>query len=678
MKKKIEALIMITSVLMLALPLVKAFEMERPDKDFGPIDRVVANATTDGFGSVGMGVHLLRYNNDTQVVQMNVSALANTRTSIEYSNETYYGLYGWMMESWPDKDILGEYSNCGDDWGTAVTLQDGVCYKFYGGNYKQVAQDGFNCSLWICSNGYACFDGSRLNYSHADNFPNMSAPNAVIAPLWTELTVDSEARIIVMTSHVYEPMFCHNYLVVIWKNAKYRYGTQRLTFAMALDNYIYGQELYPSVKSGKIYLAYQNVTPIDNCFAFGIEDQEGIRGAGGRTWGAVLNNGIDGMNGTTLVLSQSTSNYFVKRIWLTFEDRSCPNNWGFTIHREFIRGNNVNLKQGAQANALLAFAKPIAAAVNTAVALAYKAHTATALAAVGVGTSWLIPGAGFVVSFALIAWGLYDAYTTYQYNQIEWEAIYDNASPPTPPSPYPPGWVSPAGAWVKVGANSSAVVDASLSACVDWALLPMNDLSTYHDLVVTSFVEYEEYGGSVHDVDASVHVKVYRDTNDNIDNASHLETNEYAEVLYGDDPMLWVGEQDRNDFYSLSMQKTCNYTISMIPPQTWSDNFDLFLYQPDHTLRRNSTNGAGIIDTIDWFVPDVDGLWFVEVREVGGAAFYNLTVSTRIVGDIKWDNVVDIYDAILLSGPTILTLVILTGILALTLTTTMLSIFMML
>jgi hypothetical protein len=160
---------------------------------------------------------------------MNVSMVGNTRVCIQYGCETIDYLYDWMKEG--HGETLQEFPNCGRNWGTWVNLPDLFGFLYYGGKYQHNSYIGTSSKVWVCTNGFISLDLSESTNLPPQIFPSSDSPNAVIAPLWADLIIDAQSRIITMRSTV----SVNTYFVVIWKNALYGPDmSTRLTFAVAV------------------------------------------------------------------------------------------------------------------------------------------------------------------------------------------------------------------------------------------------------------------------------------------------------------------------------------------------------------------------------------------------------------------------------------------------------------
>jgi len=443
----------------------------------------------------------------------------------------------------------------------------------------------------VCSNGFIAFDLSNSTAAKCYAIPSLSPPHAVVAVLWRDLIIDSQSKITIMRSFA----SLRSYLVVIWKNALDKSTTKRLTFAVALEEYPGVDEGNPYVFGGPIYMAYQDVSAVDGYFVFGVEDHEGRKGSGRCAYGSELSS----LNGKTIVFYQCTPNYFIKHFYFKFEDMSWPYVM-YDIREEgnFVYGSNLRTKTNPppQPNENLMFAKSIASAGSFIVG---KAGAAMELSA--------LTGIGNLVSFGLMAWGLYDSYVVHQYNSIEWLELKDSLTNPGIQQAY-----------IKVPADSDIVVDASLNILFYWVFPP--DVNVPHNLIVTAVCEYEEYpSGTFRNVTCSINIKIGSDNNNDWDSAYSV-----ADGFYGVDPMMWLGGYDTRDYYKIYLASGNKIEIKLYPP--YQVDLDLYLYNSNRDLRAWSENRGDAVESIT-YTADSSGYWFIKVQHVAGWGFYNLSIS---------------------------------------------------
>ena len=162
--------------------------------------------------------------------------------------------YGWVNISSLGTEIIG----LGDD-DTSAALNIGFAFPFYQNSYAK---------LYVGSNGVITFGSGSTNRTNT-NFPNIAAPNNIIALWWDDLDPRRGGHI------YYYSDIANNRFVVSFEGTPNYYsttGTGSLTFQAVL---------YPS---GKILLQYGTMTP-------GV-DADGLNGA---TIGIENSSGTDGL-----------------------------------------------------------------------------------------------------------------------------------------------------------------------------------------------------------------------------------------------------------------------------------------------------------------------------------------------------------------------------------------------
>jgi len=601
-KKTLIVPILTSIIFLTAVDSVCALKIERPTVDCR-IDRDIGSQKTNGNASVSLGTYAYKYNTPqypyvNDYVSFNVSMICNTRIGIKYDFVTYPWLEDWMFENYTGSYILQEFPNCGDNWGTWADLPSGFRFHFYGGKYRNCPEESVYSKVWICTNGFLSFDLSNST-NCLDNIPSRYSPNGIVAPLWTDLVIDSQSEIVTKTYAA-----GHVYFIVIWKNALHKSTGKRLTFSVALQGYNWVDEENPYTHCGNIYMAYQDVASVDGIFTYGIEDLEGLRGTGNWRYGSELGS----QNGKTLVFYQSTSLKSIQHLILEFEDQNWQNA-GYDILTEYadqVFGMNVRTKidPAPRSNTNMMLGKSIAGAAGCAVGVggAFAGYYGLAFG--------LAPFAA-PVSCVLVAWGFYDWYVQSQYNSIEWRDIKDWSNG------------SEQQAYIKVPASGDGVFDASLSVGFYWAI--KDNYTRYHNLTTRATVEYMDEDGRLANVTTSVNVELKRDNNNDFSTADEIQAG-----TYGGDPMLYLaGDYDQKDFYKIFLVEADQVSVSMRPPI--GQNFDLYLYDTAKLQRDSSTNGGDAPELVTRVV-DSTGYWYIEVRWNGGQGFYNMTVKVREPG----------------------------------------------
>ena len=588
MKKLI---ITIVLILMLSpvLPQALAWQIERPHRGV-PLDiydslRHVQKKNTDGYASVGLGVAIDQYIEDfdhyggSDFISLNLSMTANSRKYITYN------LYSQSLW-WIDEDELW-YKNVmtgvGDDWGCWMDIPNDcggcqVVLRFYGGHGS-----GEYTRVWVSSNGFIAFDLSNSTNPSPSSIPNTESPNAVIAPLWTDLNIDGSASII---TGIWTLM-SHSYFVVIWKNALHNASGERLTFQLILEN---APGYYPAdtrYHQSDIWMSYKAVSAITTDFTVGIEDHEGMKGHGGLCSGGSL----EGLSGYTLHFSRYASSYFLKKLTLTFYD-TCPQ-------------TRINIKEEGQlvprgCNIQRDITKPAEPAPPH---LFGVALAGTAVLLLGGYGGVIVTGIAIAVDCILVGLDWAEAFASLQYSGRQVEVMDEDD-----------GRTQQASA---TAYTYDYFVDASLSLCVDWIL---DDLSNEgHALTITAEAEYYEYNiyGEVIDkppVTTSATLNVKPDNQ--IDGQTLYEGTYswlYLDLLYDD-----------VDSYYVYVTEGQGIFVEMNPPPDM--DFDLYLYDPYGTLKDESvTRYPGYTEQVG-VQADTSGYWKVTVAAWSGFGFYSLEI----------------------------------------------------
>lgn len=115
---------------------------------------------------------------------LNLVVTTNTRKAIYYTPEVSDGLEFDYVEPLPPYELV-----LGDDDGAWIDLRDPT-----GGSYHVLFHSGPGLhqgseytKVWVCSNGFICFDNSESTSPTPEYSPNAKPPNAVIAPYWSDL-----------------------------------------------------------------------------------------------------------------------------------------------------------------------------------------------------------------------------------------------------------------------------------------------------------------------------------------------------------------------------------------------------------------------------------------------------------------------------------------------------------
>lgn len=258
-KKKILVIILATVVLLSSLfvfpvSAASSWSKSRPSSDT-VYDETIGNAYTDGKASVGMGVHIIEYDesmvpDDNDYLRFRVSVSANTRESIQYSY--VYTPYLWQ-------DVSEQTNITDDDQSTLLDLPFYVLY--YGIAYNQ---------CWVCSNGFLSFDNNSTS-PVPQNIPNPDMPNSTVAVFWRDLNPSKGGSITYgyLTLSVWGcPAF-----IISWNNVPDDISNIPQTFQIVILDRPAGCEY----DHNYILLQYKNITK-DHTTTVGVENQLGDKG----------------------------------------------------------------------------------------------------------------------------------------------------------------------------------------------------------------------------------------------------------------------------------------------------------------------------------------------------------------------------------------------------------------
>lgn len=601
MRKKLAFFLIVLMLGQMAMT-VKAWDIERPDADVQIYRTVHPAGSTNGEASVAMGMELGNYANSTNggppAFYFNVSMTSNTRIGISY-HEDGLGPLNW-------KDVSSDITNItysgdnGDNSGTWISLPYQANFRYYGVEYRG---DQF-CNIWVCTNGFISFDISNSTTPVPSAFPSSNAPTAVIAPLWTDLKVDSQSSIVTGRNYGIDG----DWFVVTWNNVLHKQSGTRLTFQVALKIYYGVDPAFDNSYQSDVLMSYQQVGTVTGSAAAGLEDQEGCKGYGAIYSSDLIkgwNQRTDRFRDSSCADFVSVPRCFIESLTLAFNDGSGQSQCKFYENSSTgIGGYNVKTKSTPPQED------------TTAAWLATLGSTSTLLVELGGIALEVSTTAIWPVNIVICGLTWYSMLVHHQYHDLD--VSYhdgDNASYVTAPA-YKEG-VGP------------LVTDATLSASIKWTL---SDTVTFnHALNVTATVQYCEYNCSTHaTVDkqwsTSTTLNVYRNTN-----CSPISASTVSLGSYGQDPMLWLNSQvnetyDPYDFYKFYATQGAAYWIDMSVPH--STNFDLYLYDGPGLAHQvaNSTNGLGQNETIG-FVAGFTGYYYIEALGNGGWGFYDMTVS---------------------------------------------------
>jgi len=576
------------------ISLVWAWQIERPSGSID-IEERVENAYTDGNASVGIGVAIDDYRErvseygSADVIALNVSMTANSRMGIQYSMDWQDLLWISENELWYRNDMV----NVGDDEIFWVSFPYESTYPFYFRFYGGLGSAEYK-GVWICTNGFIVFDNNSISASpNPCDIPYSGKPNAMIAALWTDLVIDSQAAIITGQYVV----FSHYYFVIIWKNALHKASGKRLTFEIILEE---APQYYPADRrysQSYIYVSYKDVSSINTDFTFGIEDQQGSKGLGGLCSGTSLQSYDD----STIWFYQSSNSYFLKYLTITIRDNN-PNTKVNILNEaepDRIRGYNVRLKYD-----------PLPEPDGTYMFANALAGTATLLISAFSPGGW-VAAACFIVDTVLVGLDWVDWLAYYQYSNVEVSELQD--------------WSQEV--YIKVP-TYDYVVDASLSMVAHWVLYTPNEEGE-HLLTITATLEYYEYSiytGEIIEKDpvtTSVYLKIGPDDNNSFDTAD--------EISVGWHFKLYIGGYDTDDYYKIYVNEGYELYVYLKEENSDTDiaNINLYLYDPERTEKANKTLMPPPYSASLSFIADSSGWWFIRIELLAGGTFYSLYVSVR-------------------------------------------------
>jgi hypothetical protein len=607
---------------------VWAWQIERPrhssSYDYMLPPRV-ENCSTDGIASVGLGVNPWAYiEHDIKPqgydgVRLNVTMTANTRMHITYN---YDNSSLFWIEDNPLLDT--KIVNAGDDYGFELNLTNPnepsafSLFRFYGGASGIEPMGVYPGSaeydkIWICTNGFVSFDNSNSTASTPNDIPSPQAPNALIAAVWSDLDVDNASSII----YGWRPLpYSTGTFFVTWDNVLHKASGARLTFQIVLASApgYYGE---PSYGESQFMISYKSVGGLssNNCFAWGIKDQEGYRGLGDMLDGTKLN-GFNQRSYTFLQwrqdnTSQHASNYFIHELTLKLNDTAIgKTKFEISNSPQELRGFNVN------------FNTPSTPDVD----LRYK------IAAMG-AKALLSKFGGVIIGIMFTGLDLVDLLAENLYSNMKYTELRDQYC--ADPIPYGAYIIAPTPNSTTLD-NKGSGVDASIGTLIDWILTDENN-DVEHLLTVTATLEYFEltWQGYVVEtplvVTTSVNLKIIPDSpdklnNNSFENATQLQGGNYT-WLYAD------CYYDQFDFYKVYVESGKSLQVK-IDVESGKD-LNLYLYDApsyEHLIAK-SEHGIGQDEVVYGEQVKYPGAWwYIEVNATWWYGFYNMTIVTTTYG----------------------------------------------
>jgi hypothetical protein len=485
----------------------------------------------------------------------------------------------------------------GDNDGTWVDLDFPIA--FYSGPGLQ--NSSLYSKIWICSNGFLCLEGEYTNPNPPSVIPKPQSPNAFIAPYWSDLNPSGNK--VRYGAFSYGASY---YFGVEWDVTDKANG-KRQNFAV----YIKKNSVYFTRKQNDVLFQYWNVSWSQNAF-WGIEDQEGYRGVGGRGsvgarsirflgWNANWEAYTPEIREMTIKLEKEDTNteiYIGKNFWelsgynLQWKaPQPAPEPWYYTA----IRGG------------------------------------ATLLMSTVIGHIFG-PVAGFMFGISKVGYETAEAISKSLWQAQEAEIKqYANTAENL--------------AYVKVPAAgnedykgtqlSDYPVDALVGAQVYW-IFTDNNIEP-HNLQITIELKYYDYHEEK-TIQTSVDLNIVRDTGNSINdpNLREIASGNYIAFVGIGCPS---GTDDEKDFYKIWVKYYQTISIRMQPLASENTNFDLRLYNPDKNLVASSTNGLNASEQIVYLSTCSDGYWYIEVNAVQSSNLYNLEVSVSYSGSCPFVHV---------------------------------------
>ena len=446
---------LLISVLMLSLLPARVLAQDESDawsicrpSSYQPINQRVQSATTDDEASVGIGVHIVQYFENTTEdpygnepwgrdgVTLKVAATANTRKGINYQSSWGAGLTDWIEADTPIPGMDPPEDNDGA-W---VELPFTV--RFYGGPGGQGRSAHYD-RVWISSNGFLSFSSNSTG-PNPTAIPDPSEPNTILAVYWSDLDPSGG------TIKYYGG---YNFFAVTWRNVLDKNNGQRQTFEVII---FYTQ--VPSTRGqNKIEFLYESISWSANARA-GIEDQEGYKGA--------LLPGAP-QDGTSVQFMATREAPEIKEITIKLQKSDSYAEIYPTVNYYSLKGYNVEYTSS----------DPDTDSLFLQAIWGYG----TLLATTYVGL--LNPAAGFILGATLVTVSLASSLAGTLY-----PAQFDGDS-------YEPAGVTDDVAYVNADAAPAGTwgwpVDALLGDQIEWVFMDDNDRD--HSVTVTAELKYYSY-----------------------------------------------------------------------------------------------------------------------------------------------------------------------------------------
>lgn len=548
---------------------VMAWESERPSAYIIFDDRT-ENSYTDGAATVGLGVHVTEYfeNSPTfdyyDVLGLRITNTASTREIITYGVST--DSYTWYTVTDPTYVT-------GDDESRWISFPYPV--RFYGGR-RSAEYNG----VYVCSNGFITFDSNPTNPYYSGSIPETVEPNTFIAPFWRDLDPSSGGSI---TWGCIPDSGISDLLVISWNNVPNKKNGIPQTFQVVVEfapgsSYIYRQS--------RIWFNYQSIT-LDDATTVGIEDQRGLRG--------VSYDYQDLSNGMTLKLRQTSNSAFIQYITVKL-NRGGDEYAIIDIDQDpgWIRGHNVML-ESEEPDETARYAMALAGGC----ALLLEAFSPW---------EW-VATAGFMIGATLYG--------------VDVAELVARAMSPATDLTIEDDLPTPRGvSYVKAAADRETptdyftVVDADLGIRVFWMFNDPNDRD--HNLTITAELEYAEFDSTGALVNhetilTSVTLKLLREVEPKI-------------VSLPADIIGTLGVDDQADYFKFQVTVSADPDIHVRLTPPADADFDLQLLDSNSIVVAYSKNrGVGLTESIDYSVYETS-VWYVKVVWYSGGGIYNLNI----------------------------------------------------
>lgn len=566
------------------------FEMERPSAYVVPNERV-ENANADSESAVGIGVHVNEYfenspsgpffENDGFILR--VVGTANTRKGIWYECESS------QYDAFPSRPWLPNELVLGDDEGAWVDI--GFSVAFYTGPCLQ--NSSLYSKVWLCSNGFLCFEGEYTNPSPPSVIPNCQSPNAFIAPYWSDL--NPSGGTIRYGGFSYGVAY---YFGVEWDVIDEANGEGQ-NFAV----YIQKNSPYFTRKQNTIIFQYWDVSWSGNAF-WGIEDQEGYKGVGGRYPISARSLEFQGWNANWEPYTPEIREMTIK---LEKQDDQAE----IYIGTDFWELSSCNLQWKAAQPApepwyYTAIRGGATLLMSTAIGMVFGP-----VGGLMFGTT--VVGYETAEAFSKSLWQAQEANIKQHANTTE------NLAYVSVPTAGTEEW--------KGTQLSDYPVDTLIGAQIYWIFT--DDNTEPHELKITVELKYYNYYEEK-TIQTSVVLNVVRDAGNSIDNPNIREISPGTYIAFVGIGIYSPGTDDIKDFYKIWVKYYQTINIKMQPPKSANINFDLHLYNPNKILVASSTNGPNVTEQIVHLSTHSDGYWYIEVNATLGSGLYTLSA------DVYW------------------------------------------